>query len=57
MFILSWTKKKQQYELLVEKYKMKINVEHNDARVNVVDAAEAEFGAEKHTNGGGEQNE
>lgn len=56
-YYLSWTKKKQQYELLVEKYKMKINVEHNDARVNVVDAAGAEFGAEKHTNGGGEQDE
>lgn len=45
---LNASKKRQQYDLLVEKYKMKINVSRNEARVNLVNDSEVKnFGVDE----------
>ncbi len=45
---LNASKKRQQYDLLVEKYKMKINVSRNEARVNLVNESEVKnFGVDE----------
>ena len=61
-FYLNTRAKKHQYNMLVEKYKMKLNMERNQARTEVVDSSQRRnFGAdeliEKKTDNGGDNHE